>query len=298
MSRQSRNMATTPGVAPLAEMVRRRREHLDLAQTDLASRGGPQVSTVSKVERGAQDRYNARTQRQIEKALGWGERTVKFLLGDGVPPDLGDEIWQPFLVSLVSGDPPLLAPAVEAENEGWGRPLTEDDYRRVGRQVQQARLELGLSADDIRALGGPSQSVLRDIESGKPGNYRLTTTWPLERALGWSPGSFTGALRYSLQPTVVFKPNYALLRGRGLTDVSDEDLLREVERRLKQGGTEDGNADAEKSALEEARATISTESVIEAASFPRAARRRTTPSTPTPDLDAQQLAGEENQAES
>jgi hypothetical protein len=42
-------------------------------------------------------------------------------------------------------------------------------------------------------------------------------------------------------------------------------------------------------------ADLSTQAVIDHAHYPLAARRRTTPPTPTPDLDAQHMAGEENQ---
>lgn len=252
-------MATTPGVDLLAEMVRRRREYLDLSQGDLSSRGGPGVATVSKIERGAQARYSTRTQRQVERALGWGERTVKFLLGEGVPPGLDEDVWAPFLTSLVAGDPPMPTPAV-FEDDPWSRTLTQADFQRVGRLVKQARESLGLSHADVRALGGPSVATQRDIESGKQSDYRLSSTWPLERALGWSAGSIQGSLRYATEPRVLYRPNYQALRPAGVDAATEADLLdvlasriaslkeriHELEAQLQEGGQDAGQAEAKK----------------------------------------------------
>lgn len=64
----------------LARLVRERREYIGLSQEELVQYGGPGKSTVGKFENARQRSYPARTQQQMEKALGWERGSIRTLL--------------------------------------------------------------------------------------------------------------------------------------------------------------------------------------------------------------------------
>lgn len=66
---------------------------------------------------------------------------------------------------------------------------TDDAARRLGEAIRQRRKELKLTQLDVQKMGGPSTATLRLIEGGKHTDFRASTSRPLERALGWNPGS-------------------------------------------------------------------------------------------------------------
>lgn len=65
----------------------------------------------------------------------------------------------------------------------------EPDWIRYGRAVTERRAALGLTQEQVTALGGPSTASLRLIEGALQQSYRPHTLHALDRALGWAPGS-------------------------------------------------------------------------------------------------------------
>lgn len=70
----------------------------------------------------------------------------------------------------------------------------EPDWRAYGRAVTERRSALGLTQEQLTAMGGPSTATLRLIEGALQDNYRSHTLYSLDRALGWSPGSHLSVL--------------------------------------------------------------------------------------------------------
>lgn len=66
--------------------------------------------------------------------------------------------------------------------------------QRLGRLVRQRRKQLGMTQADIQAAHGPSTATLRLIENGRHIDFRASTSDPLERILGWAPGSINSIL--------------------------------------------------------------------------------------------------------
>ena len=64
----------------LAQLAHDRRLRIGLKQDELALYGGPRVTTVGKIERGAMPAMAVRTQHQMENALGWRRGTVRDIL--------------------------------------------------------------------------------------------------------------------------------------------------------------------------------------------------------------------------
>ena len=55
--------------------------------------------------------------------------------------------------------------------------------------VKARRHHLGLTPDGMKAAGGPSTSVLSQIENAYDNNYSAPTLAKLDRALGWPAGT-------------------------------------------------------------------------------------------------------------
>ncbi|MDO3401925.1 helix-turn-helix transcriptional regulator [Mycolicibacterium neoaurum] len=70
----------------------------------------------------------------------------------------------------------------------------EDPAQRLGRFVRVRRKELKLTQADVQNADGPSPATLRLIEAGKHADLRRSTVEPLERILGWEPGSVQAVL--------------------------------------------------------------------------------------------------------
>lgn len=69
--------------------------------------------------------------------------------------------------------------------------MTDDDFRRLARWVQQRADEFELSDEDIADAGGPSTTWLSQLRTGKLSGrtLRKPTRRKLEDALLWEPGS-------------------------------------------------------------------------------------------------------------
>nr|WP_170949068.1 helix-turn-helix domain-containing protein [Rhodococcus sp. 06-621-2] len=63
------------------------------------------------------------------------------------------------------------------------------DIGRLGDAVRARRAELGLSQLELWKSGGPSNSTLTNIESGRPTPIHPKTLRKLDYSLGWTPGS-------------------------------------------------------------------------------------------------------------
>ncbi|MDV6275409.1 helix-turn-helix transcriptional regulator [Rhodococcus erythropolis] len=63
------------------------------------------------------------------------------------------------------------------------------NFARLGQQVQQRRLELGMSQVDLWQAGGPSNSTITNIENGTAKTISPATRKKLDRGLKWAPGS-------------------------------------------------------------------------------------------------------------
>lgn len=63
------------------------------------------------------------------------------------------------------------------------------DYGNLAQHVKTRRKQLGLTADDVAARGGPGRATLSKIENAHPGDYRPSILRDLDGALGWLPGS-------------------------------------------------------------------------------------------------------------
>lgn len=63
------------------------------------------------------------------------------------------------------------------------------DMARFGAIVNRRRRELGLSLDDVAAVGGPSQVTVSNIEQGATNKPHFATFAKLDTALSWTPGS-------------------------------------------------------------------------------------------------------------
>lgn len=68
------------------------------------------------------------------------------------------------------------------------------DYGNLARHVKQRRDELGLTADDVAARGGPGRATLSKMENAHTVTYRPSVLRDLDRALGWIPGSARSCL--------------------------------------------------------------------------------------------------------
>ena len=63
------------------------------------------------------------------------------------------------------------------------------DWHHLAQQVRDRREELGLTQENLAALGGPSTATLRLIENAAARSYRAKTLRQLEAALGWQEQS-------------------------------------------------------------------------------------------------------------
>lgn len=61
--------------------------------------------------------------------------------------------------------------------------------KRFGEVVKARRLELGLTQDEVTAVGGPSDKRQTKIENGAPPAPSLTTLAKVDRGLQWVSGS-------------------------------------------------------------------------------------------------------------
>lgn len=60
---------------------------------------------------------------------------------------------------------------------------------KLAEAVKARRHQLGLTPDLVKAAGGPSATVLSQIENAYDNDYRLPTLAKLDRALQWPAGT-------------------------------------------------------------------------------------------------------------
>lgn len=196
---------TDNGWAVVGGLVKARRERLGLKQEQLAPRGGPGVSTVGKVERGAQASFPLRTQHQLEKALGWRHGTIADVLetvtrgewGDLGPdwstdlveenvPDMADA-GEPVRRTVELSDAELLtelthrvrqyAQAAVASAPSSPRQVVLEELARRGKDAGWLLDASRLDADELAPF----------LEAGAP--LRPRAAKAVERALGWQGGA-------------------------------------------------------------------------------------------------------------
>ena len=69
------------------------------------------------------------------------------------------------------------------------------DYERLAGAVRSRRLEMYLTREKLAAMSGLSCSTIKNLEVCRPGGYNIQTRLRIERALGWTVGSFDALLR-------------------------------------------------------------------------------------------------------
>lgn len=70
-----------------------------------------------------------------------------------------------------------------------GSEPTADDWKRLGKAIEDRRFHRGYSQEELVKRGGPSHQTVRNIERGLPADYRPTTFRKLDRALDWRDGT-------------------------------------------------------------------------------------------------------------
>jgi len=76
-------MTTEEPLARLGRLLRERRQHLGLTQSQVQARGGPSVVTVGQLERGQAGDPRGLTMSGMERALGWPTGTIRRVLAGG-----------------------------------------------------------------------------------------------------------------------------------------------------------------------------------------------------------------------
>ncbi|MDF1705049.1 MAG: helix-turn-helix domain-containing protein [Aeromicrobium sp.] len=165
--------------ARLGRLIRERRDRLGLTQADLASRGGPSTTTMSKVEYGKLIPIPRQTRAKIEASLDWAPGSVIAVIEGGEPtdgattagraPDFG---WAGAGEELVEGrggqlDPAAVNNALQAAQEAQIR------FERAVDELLVAEADFDrkqMAAFRIMALWDNYQDArdLRERELGRP----------------------------------------------------------------------------------------------------------------------------------
>lgn len=77
----------------------------------------------------------------------------------------------------------------------------------LAQRVRERRAELGLSQEEVAALGGPSTTTLTKIEAGTFKSLRHRTMTDLDHVLGWKVESTEGLLYGGREPRVISSPH-------------------------------------------------------------------------------------------
>ena len=90
--------------------------------------------------------------------------------------------WRLDVAERFRHDQPMAARAVSADQQQW---------ERVSRRVNERRLALDLTAEELAALAGRglTPGVLSQIENARKPSYAARTLTALCRGLGWTPDS-------------------------------------------------------------------------------------------------------------
>lgn len=78
---------------------------------------------------------------------------------------------------------------VSSCDDGAMDPFTEEDWKRLGVRITQARVARGfMTAKDLAKDMGVTPRVIGDLENGRRDNYGSVTLAKLEKSLGWEHG--------------------------------------------------------------------------------------------------------------
>ena len=105
---------------------------------------------------------------------------------------------------------------------------------RLGKAVAARQAELGLSDHEVHAAGGPAPATLQRVKSGEAG-FRATTYRRLDRGLRWLSGT---AKAYTIPPAGERQHDGPHVCRA--VDLTDEELLAEIARRLGERGANSG----------------------------------------------------------
>lgn len=192
----------------LGKAVRDRRLALDgLTQAQVADRGGPSTETLRLIENARQLRFGERTLLRLDRALDWPAGTSKKIL-EGV-----------------------------AINDAEDGAPTDDDWRRLGKAVEDRRFECGYSQEQLVKRGGPSHQTVRNIERGKPTSYRPVTFRKLDRALDWADGTALKILQGTADQSDLDSQGDP---DRGVADALRPDFSKILDRLVREGKIECG----------------------------------------------------------
>lgn len=72
--------------------------------------------------------------------------------------------------------------------------MDQASLERFGKIVRGRRLARGMTQDQVKAAGGPSDKRQTKIENGTPPAPSVTTLAKLDKALDWAPGSAAATL--------------------------------------------------------------------------------------------------------
>jgi transcriptional regulator with XRE-family HTH domain len=81
---------TRQDLARFGNIVKRRREQLDLQQEDMRHHGGPSSTTMSEIERGLA-RIHPSTLRKLDAGLRWAKGSAAKTLDGGEPEELPEQ---------------------------------------------------------------------------------------------------------------------------------------------------------------------------------------------------------------
>ncbi|MFE3197199.1 helix-turn-helix domain-containing protein [Embleya sp. NPDC059237] len=73
--------------------------------------------------------------------------------------------------------------------------MSTRDWKHLGRELQAARIAAGFNTlEDLARAVNLSSRILGDIEAGRRESYRPSTLHRVERAVGWTTGSYESVL--------------------------------------------------------------------------------------------------------
>lgn len=130
--------------------------------------------------------------------------------------------------------------------------MSNPDWENLGRAVVEARSRKRLTQNDVQARGGPSATLVRQIEKGQNDSISARTKSSLEQALGWVHGEVDRLLAGATEPHYenvlitdeemersvgpsVDDAGLATIKARKPANMSDEDfkrLLQEYEEEI------------------------------------------------------------------
>lgn len=84
-----------------------------------------------------------------------------------------------------------------------GRDASSEQLQRLGREVRQRRIKLGLTQEEVAERGGPSTTTQTGIERADTPTPSPSTLKKLDKGLGWITGSARALLYQGAEPREV-----------------------------------------------------------------------------------------------